>query len=293
MIGDIISFLINKEDKMDGFRDRFGSRYDRNASSRGNGQRVANDRGSERTDRYEGDFEYGGRDEYAGRDYPDPRRGRSPQPDPVNSRQLDMIQDYLEEAKEDRMASEKEILHAVDNNAKMIDRSLDILGEIKESVEKAGLDSREEEETIDIEELSHKNKEEIIGAITNNAGQIAASIADNTEQIAASIADNKFLLNALREELLKRAEEEAEAESEEGKEEKASIEDLISGLEDHVHKESVKCYRNVLGAFEDHEKAAEEKSGKGIGIVKIFSIVQLALTVINIVLLALYIFGIL
>ncbi|MCR5735863.1 MAG: hypothetical protein K6G22_14780 [Lachnospiraceae bacterium] len=253
---------------MDGFRDRFGSRYDRNASPRGNGQRTNTERGTERPERYEGEYEYGGRDEYMG-NYSDPRRGRSPQPDHGSSRQLEVIQDYLEEAKEDRMASEKEILHAVDNNAKMIDRSLDILGEIKEKVEKVGtVEPHEEEDTIDIEELSHKNKEELLSAIAGNAD----------------------LINALKDELTRMAEE-LKTEEEEG-EEKTSLEDLVSGLEDHVHKESVKCYRNVLGAFEDHEKNAEEKSVKGLGTLKIFSIAQLALTVINLILLVLYIFGI-
>ncbi|MBQ8969732.1 MAG: hypothetical protein IJ073_00245, partial [Lachnospiraceae bacterium] len=60
-------------------------------------------------------------------------------------------------------------------------------------------------------------------------------------------------------------------------------------LTDHVHKENVKCYRNVAGALEEQEKKTEEKLS-GLGMVKIFSIIQLALIVVNVVLLALYIF---
>ncbi|MCR5106736.1 MAG: hypothetical protein K6B28_01090 [Lachnospiraceae bacterium] len=270
---------------MDGFRDRFGSRYDRNNTTRNsqgrtnNAERMSNDRtperGMDRNDRYEGDYDYAGRDEYLDRSYIDPRGRRNPQSDFGSSRQLDLIQDYLEEANEDRRATGKEIIHAVDGNSKKIDKSLEVLDELKESVNKV-VSQESEAETIDIEELSHKNKEEILEAILNNTN----------------------LIGALKEELEKRAEEEKallneKKESEEEADDKPSLEDLISGLEDHVHKESVKCYRNVMGALEDKDKDSEDKVAKNVGTVKIFSIIQLALTTVNLILLILYIFRIL
>ncbi|HAG68839.1 MAG TPA: hypothetical protein DCL38_02570 [Lachnospiraceae bacterium] len=270
---------------MDGFRDRFGSRYDRSSGrSTASGSRSmdrdrgAVDRGNNR------EYDYGGHNDYAPRDDYNSRRGtsqpgmsmgmdnmvgQSSQGGGVSGRQLEIIRDYFDEAKDDS----KEILHAVDNNAKMLDRGLDLLGEIKEKTEK----NVGEQKTIDltgplnsIQELGKANKEDIITAI----------------------AGNTQLLNAIKEQVLKNSDAISGIASEGSDGEginKEELEGYFSELTDHVHKENVKCYRNVAGALEEYEKKSDEK-GSGIGVVKIFSIIQLALTVLNVVLLALYIF---
>ena len=259
---------------MDGFRDRFGSRYDRNSgrsttsnSSRGN---LDRDRGS--MDR---DFDYGnGRNDYQSADDYGSNSRRSSQSSMggggMDGRQLDIIRDYFDEAKDDS----KEILHVVGNNSKMLDRSLDILGELKDKAERSG-DSKAAVDfsgpIASFEELSKKNKEEIVSAIAGNAD----------------------LLNLLKEEIKKNSEAISAASSAEGGEKEAAdkeeLEKYFADLTDHVHKENVKCYRNVAGALEEQEKKTEEKLS-GLGMVKIFSIIQLALIVVNVVLLALYIF---
>lgn len=268
---------------MDGFRDRFGSRYDRNTgrSSAGSSRsgmerdRGSMDRGNDRS------FEYGGRNDYAERDDYNRRpaqqssmmgggsgMGMDNAGGGLNGRQLEIIRDYFDETKDDN----KEILHAVDNNAKMLDRGLDILGELKDKADRA-----KEPASVDF---------------TGLIGKLEDSGKANKETIINAIAGNTDLLNLIREELTKTSEAvSAMGDEEEGGEalDREEIEKLFSDLQDHVHKENVKCYRNVAGALEEQEKRADEKSG-GLGVVKIFSIIQLALTVLNIVLLALYIF---
>ncbi|MCR4655100.1 MAG: hypothetical protein K5770_02555 [Lachnospiraceae bacterium] len=265
---------------MDGFRDRFGSRYDRSSGrSTSSGSRGSVERERGAADREnDRDYDYGGRNDYQGRDEYGGRRMQSSaggmsmdggSAGGVSGRQLEIIRDYFDEAKDDS----KEILHAVDNNAKMLDRSLDILGEIRDKagrpVEQAAAPQIDLSGPIqDIQDLGKANKEEIVKAI----------------------ADNAELLKLIKEQVSKNAEAISGIGGEEGNGlDKEEIEKFFTDLTDHVHKENVKCYRNVAGALEEYDKKNEEK-GSGIGVVKIFSIIQLALTVLNVVLLALYIF---
>ncbi len=273
---------------MDGFRDRFGSRYDRSSGrstasgsrnmdrDRGAMDRGSMDRGNERDYDYGGRNDYPARDDYSGRRLPAQNMGgmenmgNSQSQGGINGRQLEIIRDYFDEAKDDS----KEILHAVDNNSKMLDRSLDILGELKD---KAG-----------------KSVEQVAAPPVDFSAPLA-SILDsgkgNKEEIVAAIAANSELLNLIKEQVAKNAEAISAIDTGEegGGIDKEELERYFSELTDHVHKENVKCYRNVAGALEEYDKKSEEK-GSGIGVVKVFSIIQLALTVLNVVLLALYIF---
>ena len=271
---------------MDGFRDRFGSRYDRSSGrstasgsrnidrDRGAMDRGPMDRGNERDYEYGGHNDYQARDDYSGRRLPAQSMGgmdgmgNVQSQGGVSGRQLEIIRDYFDEAKDDS----KEILHAVDNNAKMLDRSLDILGELKD---KAGR-TVEQAPPVDFS-----------GPLTS----VIDSGKANKEEIVAAIAANAELLNLIKEQAAKNAEAISSIDigEEGGGIDKEELEKYFSELTDHVHKENVKCYRNVAGALEEYDKKSEEK-GSGIGVVKVFSIIQLALTVLNIVLLALYIF---
>ncbi len=274
---------------MDGFRDRFGSRYDRSSGrSTASGSRSGADRDRGVMDRgKEADYDYGGRNEYQPRD--DYGRRLSSQPGMsmgggmdgaqagggVSGRQLEIIRDYFDEAKDDS----KEILHAVDNNSKMLDRSLDILGELKDRAER----------NIPQQAAPAPAPIDLSGPIQSIQDMGRA----NKEEIVRAIAENADLLNAVKEQVLKNAEAIAAVgtvgEQEGDAFDKEELDKYFTDLTDHVHKENVKCYRNVAGALEEYEKKSEEK-GSGIGVVKIFSIIQLALTVLNVVLLALYIF---
>ncbi len=273
---------------MDGFRDRFGSRYDRSSGrstasgsrnidrDRGAMDRGSMDRGNERDYDYGGRNDYQSRDDYSGRRLPAQNMGgmdsvgNAQSQGGINGRQLEIIRDYFDEAKDDS----KEILHAVDNNSKMLDRSLDILGELKD---KAG-----------------KTVEQAPPPVVDFSGPLASIIDSgraNKEEIVAAIAANTELLNLIKEQAAKNAEAISSIDigEEGGGLDKEELEKYFSELTDHVHKENVKCYRNVAGALEEYDKKSEEK-GSGIGVVKVFSIIQLALTVLNVVLLALYIF---
>ncbi len=269
---------------MDGFRDRFGSRYDRNSgrssagsSSRNNPERERGGGGMDRS--YDNEYDYGGRNDYQGNDdYGSRRSSKGPakmsQMDQggggMNGRQLDIIRDYFDETKDDN----KEILHAVDNNAKMLDRGLDILGELKDKADRPVTAPAQDFSgpIASFQELSKKNKEDIINAIAGNSdllGLLKEQIAKNAEAIAGiSSSNGDDAQNAI---------------------DKEELEKYFTDLQDHVHKENVKCYRNVAGALEEQDKKNEKKLGN-ISVVMIFSIIQLSLTIVNIVLLALYIF---
>ncbi|HAV00583.1 MAG TPA: hypothetical protein DCW47_05255 [Lachnospiraceae bacterium] len=288
------SLRIMLEGIMDGFRDRFGSRYDRSSGrstasgsrnidrDRGAMDRGPMDRGNERDYDYGGRNDYQSRDDYSGRRLPAQNMGgmdsvgNAQSQGGINGRQLEIIRDYFDEAKDDS----KEILHAVDNNSKMLDRSLDILGELKD---KAGRTVEQAPQTVDFSAP--------LASIMDSGRAIMDSGKANKEEIVAAIAANKELLNLIREQAAKNAEAISSIDigEEGGGFDKEELEKYFSDLTDHVHKENVKCYRNVAGALEEYDKKSEEK-GSGIGVVKVFSIIQLALTVLNVVLLALYIF---
>lgn len=252
---------------MDGFRDRF-SRMDR-AGSRGMGENDRYEREPERFDReperYDRDqmrYERGYNDRgYGERDYAD-RRPSAPSFDPTqledivnnsNSRQLKILQNYFEDTKSDIEASGKEVTKALDANNEKIEAIL-----VKSA--NAGGDDL----------AIAKAKEEIMQAVLNNSEVLnmlkCSLVKDNTEEVAKE-ADDQELTRAL-------------------------VEELFSNLEDHVHKENVKCYRNVQAALESTDRGEAGQGGGNATLATIFSIIASALSLVNVAILVLYIFGI-
>ena len=164
-----------------------------------------------------------------------------------NEDQLEAIQDMFYDARIDRDASDKEILRAVDGNAKLINKNYRLLNDIKTDMDR--------EERIDIRSLSEENKEEILKAILNNS-EILKKVFDNTEIISMLgeelSSKNAEIITLLKEEIIDRKAEE-EKEKEDNIFDKSTAEKAFIDLEDHVHKENVKCYRNVQNALAEQD----------------------------------------
>ena len=164
-----------------------------------------------------------------------------------NSDQLDAIQDLFYDERVDREASGKELLRAVDNNQKLLNKNFRLLSDMKDD-----LDS---DDGLDLRELSEANKEEILKAVFSN-GDLLKQVLENTD-----------LLKTLKEELIDKKVEE-EKEKEDNTFDKASAEKAFIDLEDHVHKENVKCYRNVQATMEEMDEKSYGRLKKGMDTLK-------------------------
>lgn len=138
--------------------------------------------------------------------------------------------------------------------------------------------------------------------------QVVASVDDTAkEQILTAINDNRSILNMIRQDIISKAESFEEEEEEELLEPEEPIVDTplekplssdaadryFKDLEDHVHKENVKCYRNVQAAFTEQSTQSAAESKKTLSSIKLFSILSFAFSALNLLLLAAYILGIL
>ena len=179
-----------------------------------------------------------------------------------NNDQLDAIQDLFYDERVDREASGKELLRAVDNNQKLLNKNFRLLSDMKD-----GLDS---DDGLDLRELSEANKEEILKAVFSN-GDLLKQVLDNTD-----------LLKTLKEELIDKKVEE-EKEKEDNAFDKASAEKAFIDLEDHVHKENVKCYRNVQAAMEEMDEKSFGRLKKGMDTLKGLLIAAVVLGAANLI----------
>lgn len=164
-----------------------------------------------------------------------------------NGDQLDAIQDLFYDERVDREASGKELLRAVDNNQKLLNKNFRLLSDMKDD-----LDS---DDGFDFRELSEANKEEILKAVCSN-GDLLKQVLENTD-----------LLKTIKEELIDKKVEE-EKEKDENIFDKVTAEKAFIDLEDHVHKENVKCYRNVQAAMEEMDGKTYGKLKKGMDTLK-------------------------
>ena len=124
------------------------------------------------------------------------------------------------------------------------------------------------------------------------------------EDILRAVSGNTELLQRIREAVEKKEEAPAEAPAEEGEgtaeTEEAGPDDALTAalsqyynnMEEHVHKENVKCYRNVQAALSEQGTQIVEQTKKALVVLKIFDIVSTALGVVNIALFVCYMLGI-
>ncbi len=183
-----------------------------------------------------------------------------------NSKQLEVFADCIDDVKDEVYASEKEIMKALD--------------QIASSTSSARTSLRQAEPAA--AQMDPAAKEEILRAVSNN-----------TE-----------LLNAIQEVLKKTEEKEAEKAketetkadaAEEPKQENqltAALAQYYNNMEEHVHKENVKCYRNVQAALSEQGTQIVGQNKGSLVFLKVFAIVSVVLTTANILLLYLFIKGI-
>ncbi|MCR5301112.1 MAG: hypothetical protein K6E49_01580 [Lachnospiraceae bacterium] len=303
---------------MDGFRERLGTRYDRSQM-----RSSAYDRGSSE-DRYESD-----------RYERSPRRsapeGISPEAlketvneavTRANREQLDVIADFFDEAKADRMESERAIIEALSHGPaekSSPDRNSAALT-MEQPVPITVVDEENAETLARIERIAGQNAEALnesseilersLSSVRSNSeilteirtrmeqleGNISRGIADASgasaapeltvdfseekNEIISAVGDNRAILNMIRQDVLNGfAKNENEEDEQEEKPVLLTAEDAANyynELEEHVHKECVKCYRNVQSALTEQAGEANkglEKSVAGMRIMVLLSLI--------------------
>ena len=329
--GTIFSIFLRRfsEVKMDGFRERLSGRYDR-SGMRGSGfDRMSNE------DRYESD-----------RYERTPRRGGEPVSAEAvseavkdviaraNREQLDVIADFFDEAKADRMESERAIIDALSKqpgassvvaspapaaaaapiavvdeaNAETLARIERIVGQNAESLNESSeilsrnVDSlRSNSEAIgeirssvgNLLTSSEEMKSEIrqrLAEISNKAAaplpmqDLTVDFSAEKDEIIGAVGDNRAILNMIRQDVLNGF---AKKESEEESEEKViplSAEDAgnyYRELEEHVHKECVKCYRNVQSALMEQAGEANKGLEKSVAGMRVMVLIALIFSVLG------------
>lgn len=311
---------------MDGFRERLSGRYDR-SGMRGTGyDRMPSD------DRYESDrFER------------TPRRGmgegisQEALSEAVNEvvtksnrEQLDVIADFFDEAKADRMESERAIIDALshslseavstpaaaapvapapaqtaapivvdEQNTETLSRIERIVGQNAESLNETG-------EMLERNVNSLRSNSEVLNDIKNSIGELLSSSEDVKREIATrsaapmqdltvdfsaekdeiigAVGDNRAILNMIRQDVLNGFAKTASEEDDNEKVVPLSAEaasNYYKELEDHVHKECVKCYRNVQSALTEQNGEANKGIEKSISGMRIMVLIALIFSVLG------------
>ena len=324
---------------MDGFRERLSGRYDR-SGMRGSGyDRMPSD------DRYEND-----RFERA------PRRGMgegisqeaiseavNEAVTKSNREQLDVIADFFDEAKADRMESERAIIDAlshslneavsapapapvpvapapVENAAPIVvdEQNTETLARIERIVGQNAESLNETGEMLERNVTSLRANSESLNEIKNSIGELLSSSEDVKREIATRVAspmqdltvdfsaekdeiigavgDNRAILNMIRQDVLNGF---ARNNSEEDENEKPALlsadaaANYYKELEEHVHKECVKCYRNVQSALTEQSGEANKGLEKSVSGLRIMVLVTLLIGIVNLAIQVCSILGIL
>ncbi|MBR4169682.1 MAG: hypothetical protein IKR47_08140 [Lachnospiraceae bacterium] len=187
-----------------------------------------------------------------------------------NSKQLEVFADCIDDVKDEVYASEKEIMKALDQIASSSSSSRSL---------------RQQE--AGVARMDPAAKEEILRAVSNNT-ELLYALQETLKKAEEKEAEKE------------KAPEEAVAEENAAAEEQPKQEDpLITALtqyynnmEEHVHKENVKCYRNVQAALSEQATQIVEQNKKALGFLKVFAIVSVVLSFINIALFVCFILGI-
>ncbi|MCR5672246.1 MAG: hypothetical protein K6F87_00850 [Lachnospiraceae bacterium] len=339
---------------MDGFRERLSGRYDRSGMRSGGYDRSSSD------DRYESD-----RYERA------PRRGSGDSISQeaineaineavtkANREQLDVIADFFDEAKADRMESERAIIDAfshslneavangaaktaepvaeavhesqpvtpivvdeqnsetlsrieriagqnaevINESSEMLERSVEslrsnaeALNEIKSSISELKASSDEvKESSAQIQSSIRQSLQELSNRVTTPVPMqdLTVDFTSEKDEIIGAVGDNRAILNMIRQDVLNGFAKSAEAEeNEEDKIVPLSAEEAgnyYKELEEHIHKEAVKCYRNVQSALTEQGAEANkglEKSVSGMRIMVLlaflFSLASFLIQILN------------
>ena len=255
--------------------------------------------------------------------------------DESNGKQLDVINDLFEDAKDDRLESENQILAAID----------DLIATVN-SKETAAAETAPVEEESDTAEEENAVAEEILRTVNSNAdllaqfaeeqlpmlvrgnssilNQIREALAEQedslrriseevarsssapqesyssnsgNEEILSAASTNNALLNALRsdvasiqaeirsqaERMSAKADEEGTPLDDEDVLTKAKAEEWYKSLDETIHADCVKVYRNVQKLMEEQNSGVDGAVKKSIGGLRVLAIINLLLLVLNLV----------
>ena len=266
--------------------------------------------------------------------------------DESNGKQLEVINDLFEDAKDDRFESEKQILAAIDElietvyreEAKEDDDSRcevrneddGLYTELKASSEEilrtvnsnsdllqqfaeeqlpmlirgnSSILNQIREALSDQEDMIKRISDEIERTSENNVG---VNTSNGNEEVLNVASTNNALLNALRSDvagiqaeirnttdrLSKKADEENSPLDDEDVLTKSKAEDMYKKLDETIHNDCVKVYRNVQKLMEEQNAGADDSIKKSIGGLRLLSIINLILLLLNLLALLAKIFEI-
>ena len=266
--------------------------------------------------------------------------------DESNGKQLEVINDLFEDAKDDRFESEKQILAAIDELIETVNReevkedddsryevrneddglytklkasSEEILRTVNSNSDLLQQFAEEQlpmlirgnssilnqirEALSDQEDMIKKISDEIERTSENNVG---VNTSNGNEEVLNVASTNNALLNALRSDvagiqaeirnttdrLSKKADEENSPLDEEDILTKTKAEDMYKKLDETIHNDCVKVYRNVQKLMEEQNAGADDSIKKSIGGLRLLSIINLILLLLNLLALLAKIFEI-
>lgn len=266
--------------------------------------------------------------------------------DESNGKQLEVINDLFEDAKDDRFESEKQILAAIDELIETVNREEakedddsryevrneddGLYTELKASSEEilrtvnsnsdllqqfaeeqlpmlirgnSSILNQIREALSDQEDMIKKISDEIERTSENNVG---VNTSNGNEEVLNVASTNNALLNALRSDvagiqaeirnttdrLSKKADEENSPLDEEDVLTKTKAEDMYKKLDETIHNDCVKVYRNVQKLMEEQNAGADDSIKKSIGGLRLLSIINLILLLLNLLALLAKIFEI-
>ena len=266
--------------------------------------------------------------------------------DESNGKQLEVIHDLFEDAKDDRFESEKQILAAIDELIETVNREEakedddsryevrneddGLYTELKASSEEilrtvnsnsdllqqfaeeqlpmlirgnSSILNQIREALSDQEDMIKKISDEIERTSENNVG---VNTSNGNEEVLNVASTNNALLNALRSDvagiqaeirnttdrLSKKADEENSPLDDEDVLTKSKAEDMYKKLDETIHNDCVKVYRNVQKLMEEQNAGADDSIKKSIGGLRLLSIINLILLLLNLLALLAKIFEI-
>lgn len=266
--------------------------------------------------------------------------------DESNGKQLEVINDLFEDAKDDRFESEKQILAAIDELIETVNREEakedddsryevrneddGLYTELKASSEEilrtvnsnsdllqqfaeeqlpmlirgnSSILNQIREALSDQEDMIKKISDEIERTSENN---VSVNTSNGNEEVLNVASTNNALLNALRSDvagiqaeirnttdrLSKKADEENSPLDEEDILTKTKAEDMYKKLDETIHNDCVKVYRNVQKLMEEQNAGADDSIKKSIGGLRLLSIINLILLLLNLLALLAKIFEI-
>lgn len=265
--------------------------------------------------------------------------------DESNGKQLEVINDLFEDAKDDRFESEKQILAAIDELIETVnkeelkdvssssyedDNDDSSYSELKASSEEilrtvnsnsdllqqfaeeqlpmlirgnSSILNQIREALSDQEDMIKKISDEVERSSENT---VSANTSNGNEEVLNVASTNNALLNALRSDvagiqaeirnttdrLSQKADEENAPLDDEDVLTKTKAEDMYKKLDETIHNDCVKVYRNVQKLMEEQNAGADDSVKKSIGGLRILSLINLLLLILNLLALLANIFEI-